>query len=91
MAKISRQNELRMHTQSGKEMCTKIIDLVHIKLGVKAFDEIVTCRMDELDVFFYKYLKFSVDPDEDFIAVLTRIHGILESLPNHPDIQVFYQ
>lgn len=91
MAKINRQNELRIRSQSGREMCTKIIDLVHIKLGVKAFEEIVASPMEELDVFFYKYLKFSVDPDEDFIAVLTRIQGILEGLPNHPDIQVFYQ
>lgn len=89
MSEISVRNELQIRTQAGREVCTKIIDLVHIKLGNKAFAEIVECPMQGLDEFFWRYLKFQIDPAADFIAELTRIHGILESLPQHPDIRVF--
>lgn len=89
MSEISVRNELQIRTQAGRELCTKIMDLVHIKLGNKAFAEVVECEMQQLDEFFHRYINFDIDPAADFLAELTRIHGILESLPNHPDIRSF--
>lgn len=80
---------MSIRSKTGMKMCTQIIDLVHMKLGNKAFAEIVECRMDQLDEFFWRYLKFEIQSDSDFIAELGKIHKILEELPNHPDIRVF--
>lgn len=89
MAKIIRQQEIEIQSQAGREVCTRIIDLVHIKLGNKAFAELVEVPMEGLTDFWWKYLHFAIDPTASFLAELGKLEEILKDLPDHPDIRVF--
>ena len=91
MAILNQRQELSLMSQQGKAIASLVMEQVHVKLGNKTFMEICECPMTKLDEFFWKYLKFEINPDSDPVSELHRIHVILDGLPNHPDIRVFQQ
>lgn len=89
MAIINKRQQISLTSDRGIQIASLVMEKVHVKLGNKAFAEVVECPMNKLDEFFWKYLKFEIDSDTDPVAELHRIHTILDGLPDHPDIQVF--
>lgn len=90
MDEIKHAQELSIMSTSGREMISKVIELVHVKLGNKAFMELCECGIGaEGADFFWKYIKYSWDLKGDPVAQLNNVYHMLNRLPNHPDIQVF--
>lgn len=90
MDEMTAAQELSLMSSSGREMLSKVVELVHIKLGNEAFKKLVACSVArEGPEFFYKYLKYDWDIKGDPVAQFDRIRQYLEKLPNHPDIRVF--
>lgn len=90
MDEMTHMQELSIMSSNGREMLSKLVVLVHLKLGDEAFKELVHCSVaHDGPEFFHKYLKYDWDTKGDPVAQFNRICMYLEKLPNHPDIRVF--
>lgn len=90
MDEMTAMQELSLMSKNGREMLSKVVELVHVKLGNEAFKKLVGCSVArDGPEFFYQYLKFDWDTKADPVAQFDRIRQYLEKLPNHPDIRVF--
>jgi len=89
MDELTLEQEISLMSSSGREMLSRVVDLVHMKLGNKAFKELSETPVALSEEFFWKYLKFEWNPRADPVAELSQIHSILDRMENHPDIQEF--
>lgn len=90
MDEIKHAQELSLMSTSGREMLSKVMELVHVKLGNRAFMELCECGVGaEGADFFWKYIKYNWNLKADPVAELTQVYDQLNRLPNHPDIRVF--
>lgn len=89
MDELSAAQELSLVSSAGREMLSRVVDLVHVKLGDKAFAEIAELPVTGAAEFFWKYLRFEWNPKADPVSELSQIHSILDRMPNHKDIRSF--
>ena len=86
---ISKRQQLSICSDSGRKELSKLVDLVHVKLGDKAFAELAETSMVGLQDFFWKYLQYEWNHKTDPVGQFVKLQGLLEELPNHPEIRKF--
>lgn len=67
------------------ELCSALVEMVHIKLGDAAFIEFVGTKVYNFGPFFYKWMKYELDYKQDLVPQAFRLLEHLKTLSNHPD------
>ena len=86
---ISNRQQISICSDSGRKELSKLVDLVHVKLGDKAFAELAETSMAGLSDFFWRYLKYDWNYKTDPVGQFVELQALLEELPNHPEIRKF--
>jgi hypothetical protein len=89
MDELSNAQEISLMSTGGRTIMSTLVDLVHMKLGDKAFREIAELPIRQSPEFFWRYLKFNWDTKADPAAQLNAVKFLLEQLPEHANLDKF--